>query len=88
MRKLSLLAGTTLGIAVGAALFSVRPAWADLPVVDIVTDQLMQTLNKLVTDAINQVQVAITGVHDAAVPDDGRGDRRVPAHGDLRRPAA
>ena len=64
MRKLGLLGGTALGLAVGAALFSVRPAWADLPVVDIVTDQLMQTLNKLVTDAINQVQTAITGVGD------------------------
>ena len=62
MRKLSLLAGTALGIAVGAALFSMRPAWADLPTTDIITDQLMQRLNNLVTDAINQVQTAITGV--------------------------
>lgn len=64
MRKLSLLAGTALGLAVGAALFNARPAWADLPVVDIVTDALLQTLNKLVTDAITQVQTAVTGVGD------------------------
>ncbi len=64
MRKLSLLAGTALGLAVGAALFSTRPAWADLPVVDIVTDALMQALNKLTNDAITQVQTAVTGVGD------------------------
>lgn len=64
MRKLSLLAGTALGIAVGAALFSVRPAWADLPVVDYVTDLLLKELNKLALDAINQVQTAVTGVGD------------------------
>ena len=64
MRKLSLLAGTALGIALGAALFSARPGWADLPTTDIITDQLMDRLNKLVTDAINQVQTAVTGVGD------------------------
>ena len=64
MRKLSLLAGTALGIAVGAALFSARQAWADLPVVDYVTGLLLKELNKLALDAINQVQVAVTGVGD------------------------
>lgn len=64
MRKLSLFSSTALGIAVGAALFSMRPAWADLPVVDIVTDALMQALNKLTNDAITQVQTAVTGVGD------------------------
>ncbi len=64
MRKLSLLASTALGIAVGAALFSVRPAWADLPVFDIVTDRLMQVLNDLTNEAIDKVQTAVTGVGD------------------------
>ncbi len=64
MRKLSLLASTALGIAVGGALFSARPAWADLPVFDIVTDRLMQVLNDLTNQAINQVQTAVTGVGD------------------------
>ena len=64
MRKLNLLAGTALGIAVGGALFSARPGWADLPTTDIITDALMRQLNTLVTDAITQVQTAITGVGD------------------------
>jgi len=64
MRKLSLLASTALGIAVGGALFSVRPAWADLPVFDIVTDRLMQVLNDLTNEAIDKVQTAVTGVGD------------------------
>ena len=62
MRKLSLLASTALGIALGAALFSARPAWADLPVFDLATDLLMRELNNLVTGAINQVETAVTGV--------------------------
>lgn len=62
MRKLSLLAGTALGIAAGATLFSARPAWADLPVIDIITDRLLQTLNDLTNQAIDQVQTAVTGV--------------------------
>jgi len=64
MRKLSLLASTALGIAVGGALFSARPAWADLPVFDIVTDRLMQVLNDLTNQAIDKVQTAVTGVGD------------------------
>ncbi len=64
MRKLSLLASTALGIAVGGALFSARPAWADLPVFDIVTDRLMQALNDLTNEAIDKVQTAVTGVGD------------------------
>jgi len=64
MRKLSLLASTALGIAVGGALFSARPAWADLPVFDIVTDRLMQVLNDLTNEAIDKVQTAVTGVGD------------------------
>jgi len=64
MRKLSLLASTALGIAVGAALFSARPARADLPVFDIVTDRLMQVLNDLTNEAIDKVQTAVTGVGD------------------------
>ncbi len=62
MRRFGLLNSTALGIVVGAALFSVRPAWADLPVVDIVTDRLMQILNDATNQAIQQVQTAITGV--------------------------
>ncbi len=62
MRKLSLLGSTVFGITVGAALFSIRPAWADLPVIDIITDRLLQTLNDLTNNAIDQVQTAVTGV--------------------------
>lgn len=60
--KHSLLATATAGLLVGAVVFRPQPAYADWPVFDIVTHELLNQLQSAVTSGLKQVSSDITGM--------------------------
>lgn len=58
---------TAAFIVVGGVLFNARPAWADLPTIDVITHFLLGQLQSAATSAISKVQDAVTNIGDRIV---------------------
>ena len=54
-------------IVVGGVLFNARPAWADLPTIDVITHFLITQLQNAAMSAITKVENAVTGIGDRIV---------------------
>ena len=50
------------GAVVGAIVFNAKPAWADLPTIDVITHFLLQQAQNAITQTVTNVEHAVTNI--------------------------